>query len=99
MPAARLPVAPMGRRLRLRRPDEQTADRMPPVERIKQTADLITVPNVTALKLGKGHVAAVDMVEDRGDLHGGGEPCLKRGELGQGSILDTFDLIDVGAGG
>jgi hypothetical protein len=50
---------------------------MLPIERIKQTSDLVTVPNITTLELRKGHVAAVDMVEDRGDLHGGFEPFWK----------------------
>ena len=58
-------VAAMIRGLGLGRPDQQPADRMAAVERIEQAADLVAVPNVAALKLGEGHVPAVDMVENR----------------------------------
>ena len=62
-------VAAMGRSLRLRRPDQQAADRMAAVKRIEEPAHLVAVPDVPTLKLGQRHVPAVDVVEDRGDLH------------------------------
>ena len=40
------------------------------VEGIKQPPHLVAIPDVAPLELGQGHVAAVDMVEDGGDLHG-----------------------------
>src|ERR1019366_1493571 len=62
-------IAPMRSRLGFRRPDQQTADRMPAIKRIEQAADLIAVPDIAPLKFGQGHMAAVDVVEDRRDLH------------------------------
>lgn len=44
-------------------PNEQPADRMPPVEGIEEPFDLVAIPDVTSLKFGQGHVAAVDMIE------------------------------------
>lgn len=60
----------MGGGLRLRGPHQQTADGMALVERIKQPVHLVAIPDVAPLELRQGHVAAVDVVEDGGDLHG-----------------------------
>lgn len=51
-------------------PNQQTAERMALVERIKQPVHLVAIPDVAPLELRQGHVAAVDVVEDGGDLHG-----------------------------
>jgi hypothetical protein len=40
------------------------------VEGLEQTPHLLTVPDIAPLELRQGHVAAVDVVEDGGDLHG-----------------------------
>lgn len=64
------PVAAMGRRPRLGGPHEQPADGMAAIEGVEQTADLVAVPDVAALELREGHVAAVDVVEDGGEFHG-----------------------------
>ena len=64
-----LAIAAMGGGLRLRGPDEQAADGVALVERIHQPAHLVAIPDVAPLELGQGHVAAVDVVEDGGDLH------------------------------
>lgn len=63
-------VASVRGRVGLSRPHEQTADRMPAVERVEEPADLVTVSDVAALELGQSHVPAVGVVENRGDLHG-----------------------------
>ena len=55
----------MGRRHGLGRPDEQTADGMPTVQRIEKSPDLIPISDIAALKLGQGHVTAIDMIENR----------------------------------
>ena len=67
--SGQLAIAAMGGGLRLRGPDQQAADRMALVERIEQPAHLVAIPDVAPLELGQGHVAAVDVVEDGGDLH------------------------------
>jgi hypothetical protein len=59
-----LAVAPMVGCPRLRGPNKQTAHWVPPIERAKQGAHLVAVPHIAALKLGQGHVPAVNMVED-----------------------------------
>jgi hypothetical protein len=64
------PVAAVGGRPRFRGPHEQTADGMATIEGIEQPAHLVTVPDVTPLELWERHVAAVDVVEDGGELHG-----------------------------
>ena len=56
--------------LRFRSPHQQAADGMAVVEGIKQRPHLISIPDIASLELGQGHVAAVDVVEDGGDLHG-----------------------------
>ena len=61
--------AAMGAGLRLRGPNQQTSDGMAHVEGIKQPPHLVAIPHVAPLELGPGHVAAVDMVEDGGDLY------------------------------
>ena len=63
------PVAAMRRRLRFGGPDEQATHRMAAVERVEEPAHLVAIPDVPSLELGQRHVPAVDMVEDRGDLH------------------------------
>lgn len=47
---------------------------MTAAERVEEAAHLISVPEVAALKLGQGHVAAVDMVENHRDFHAGHIP-------------------------
>ena len=59
----------MGGSLGLSGPNQQATDRMSPIQRIEQAADLIAVPNITALKLRQRHMATVDMVEDSGNFH------------------------------
>jgi hypothetical protein len=61
----------MGGGLRLRGPDQQTANGMALVKGIEQPAHLVAIPDVAPLELGQGHVTAVDVVEDGGDLHAG----------------------------
>ena len=63
-------ITSMGGGLRLRGPHQQAADGMALVERIEQPTHLVAIPHVPPLELGQGHVAAVDVVEDGGDLHG-----------------------------
>jgi len=55
--------------LRLRRPYQQAAHRMLPVERVHQPANLLAVPDIAPLELGQGHRSEVDLVEDGLDLH------------------------------
>ena len=62
-------ITAMGSGLRLRGPDQQTADGMTLVEGIEQPAHLVAIQHVTPLELGQGHMAAVDVVEDGGSLH------------------------------
>ena len=62
-------ITAMGGGLRLRSPDQQTADGMTLVEEIKQPAHLVAIQHVTPLELGQGHVTSVDVVEDGGDSH------------------------------
>lgn len=59
----------MGGGLGLCRPDQQPADRVALVEGIEQTPYLVAVPHVAPLEFRQCHVAAVDVVEDGGDLH------------------------------
>lgn len=67
-------ITAMGGGLRLRSPDQQTADGMALVEGIKQPAHLVAIQQVTPLELGQGHVTSVDGVEDGGDFHVGRFP-------------------------
>ncbi len=53
----------------LRGPHQQAAHGVALVERKHQPPHLIPVPHISALELGEGHVAAVDVVEDGGELH------------------------------
>ena len=62
-------ITAMGGGQRLRGPHQQTPNGMALVEGIKQPPHLIAIPDVAPLELGQGHVAAVDVVEDGGDLH------------------------------
>jgi hypothetical protein len=55
--------------LGLCRADQQSADRVAFVERIEQPTDLVTIPDVASLELEQGHGAAVDLIEEGGDLH------------------------------
>ena len=50
--------------LRFGCPDKETADRMSAIQRIKQSADLISVPDVSALKFWQSHVTAINMIKD-----------------------------------
>jgi hypothetical protein len=63
------PVAAMRGGLGLRGPHEQAAHGAAQVERGEELADLVAVPDEAALEFRKGHVTAVDVVEDGGDLH------------------------------
>ena len=56
----------------LRRPDQEAADGMSFVEGIEKAAHLVAVPDVAALKFGQRHVAAVDVIKNRGDFHAAG---------------------------
>jgi hypothetical protein len=56
-------------RLRLCCPHQQAADRVTPVQGIKQPAHLVAVPDIAALELRQRHVPAVDVIEDGRDLH------------------------------
>jgi hypothetical protein len=38
---------------------------MPPIKRIEETADLVSVPHIATLELRERHVPAVDMIENR----------------------------------
>ena len=40
------------------------------VEGIEQPSHVVAIPDVAPLDFGQGHVAAIDVVEDGGDLHG-----------------------------
>ncbi len=60
----------MGGGLRLRGPDQQATYRMAFVERIEKPVHLVAIPHVAPRELRQSHVAAVDVVEDGGDLHG-----------------------------
>ena len=62
-------ITAMRRRLGFGGPNEQATHRTAKVERREQLADLVAVPDIAALELGQGHVAAVDVVEDGGDFH------------------------------
>ena len=59
----------MGGGLRLRGPNQQATNGMPLVKGVEQPTHLVAIPDVAPLELGQGHVAAVDVVEDDGDLH------------------------------
>ena len=54
----------MVRVFRLCRPHQETAHRMPPLERMERVAHLMPVPNITELKFGQRHVAGVNMIEN-----------------------------------
>lgn len=56
--------------LRFSSPHHQAADGTAIVEQIEQPAQWVTVPHVPPLELGQGHLAAVDVVKDGGDVHG-----------------------------
>ncbi|MCU0990925.1 MAG: hypothetical protein MUE63_15490 [Xanthomonadales bacterium] len=49
-------------------PNQQAAHRVA-VQRFEQPAHLVAVPRIAALELGQRHVPAVDVIQDRRDLH------------------------------
>ncbi len=63
------PVSPRRGTQGLRGPHQQSTHGVALVEREHEASDLIPVPHIAALELGQGHVAAVDVVEDGGELH------------------------------
>jgi hypothetical protein len=62
-------VAAMGGGHGLGGPHQQPTDRMAAVERVEQPPDLVAVPDIAALELRQRHVAVVDMIENRRNLH------------------------------
>lgn len=55
--------------LRLRGPNQQATNGTELVKGVEQPAHLVAIPDVAPLELRQGHVAAVHVVEDGGDLH------------------------------
>jgi hypothetical protein len=54
---------------------------MPSVKRVEESAHLVAVPDIAALELREGHVATVDVVEDRGDFHTSRVLALSRARI------------------
>src|SRR5215218_8108825 len=50
-------------------PDQEAPDGMPAIERVHQAADLLPVPDVSALELRKRHLAEIDLLQDGSNLH------------------------------
>jgi hypothetical protein len=60
---------------------------MATLDRIEKSAHLVAIPHSAALDLWQGHVSAVDVVEDGGDLH-----CRIPERLVYGKIVFDCDL-------
>lgn len=83
--------------LRLRGPNQQATDGTELVKGVEQPAPLVGIPDVAPLELRQGHVAAVDVVEDGGDLHSN---CTKstRGSIAIGPVGGGRQTIGCSSG-